>query len=107
MRHDKNYTQLKGAYHGCSWCGGRGCNQCDIEAEKAFKRMQEPMISVTHEELEDPEMLAAFRDAVGMEALQKAFGPDGGGMQEVALNSVLFNLKQLTRKALPPEPAGE
>ncbi len=91
-------TQLKGAFIGCTWCHGSGCICCDSEREKAFQRSKQPILSFTHEELEDPTMGPLIKDAIGADALQRAFGPDGGGVEEVKFNCAVASLEQLMRK---------
>lgn len=91
-------TQLKGAFPGCKWCHGSGCMCCDRERERAIQRAHEPILSFTHAELDDPTMGPLIKNAIGAEALQKAFGSGGGGMQEVEFNCAVASLVQLMRK---------
>jgi hypothetical protein len=74
-------------YRDCRWCGGRGCLACPAEADKAYKAAfpdgPKPIATFrldTHEGQEK-----AHR-AIGIEALQKAFGAGGGGMAEFMEN---------------------
>lgn len=73
-------------YRDCRWCAGRGCIYCESEAHKAYKRAfpdgPKPLATFTADELQQP----AVRDAIGAEAVQKAFGPGGGGMTEIVEN---------------------
>ncbi len=91
-------TRMKGAFPGCTWCHGNGCMCCDSEREKAYQRSREPILSVTHKELDDPTLGPLIKDAIGAEALQKAFGPDGGGIDDVKFNCAVVSLVQLMRK---------
>ena len=100
-------TQLKGAFAGCKWCHGSGCMCCDSEREKAIQRAQQPILSFTHDELDDPTMGPLIKNAIGAEALQKAFGPGGGGMQEVEFNCAVASLVQLMRKGGSEATEGE
>lgn len=34
MRYDSD----RDVYRDCKWCGGQGCNQCQIESDKAYKK---------------------------------------------------------------------
>lgn len=74
-------------YRDCKWCHGRGCLACEGERDKDYK----------HQFPEGPKPIATFdlttaegaeraRQAIGFEAVQKAFGPNGGGMQEFLAN---------------------
>jgi hypothetical protein len=64
-------------YIDCRWCHGRGCLACESEAEKAYRR----------DFPEGPKPLATFRrddprirELLGPEAMNKHFGPGGGGI---------------------------
>ena len=91
-------TRLKGAFIGCSWCYGNGCMCCDSEREKAIERSRQPILSFTHEELDDPSLGPLIKDAIGADALQEAFGPGGGGIAEVEFNCAVASLVQALRK---------
>lgn len=92
-------TQLKGAFLGCKWCSGSGCLCCDEEREKAFERSQQPILTVTHEELKDPSLGPLIKDTIGADAIQKAFRPGGGGIEEVKYNCAILSLVQAMRKS--------
>ncbi len=94
-----NRPQLKGAFAGCSWCYGRGCLQCDIEREKAIEARQQPILSVTFEEMDDPTLGPLIKDAIGREAIERAFGPGGDGIAEVERNCAMVSLVQAIRKS--------
>ena len=91
-------TQLKGAFAGCTWCHGKGCLCCDREREKAYQRSRKPILSVTHEELADPTLGPLIKNTIGADAMQKAFGPDGGGVGEINSNCAVVSLVQALRK---------
>ncbi len=91
-------ARLKGAFAGCKWCHGNGCMCCDAEREKAFERSQQPILSVTHEELNDPTLGPMIKDAIGADAIQEAFGPGGGGVKEIEYNCAVVSFLQAMRK---------
>lgn len=66
------YDPKRGAYINCKWCGGRGCLQCQIEADKEYKRQfpngPVPIASVPN----TPEGIAKLRSAIGPEAIESA-----------------------------------
>lgn len=72
-------------YRDCRWCGGRGCLQCESEANKAYKAAfpDGPKPIAT---FKLPEEIDAARDAIGAEAIRKAFGAGGGGIGEIIGN---------------------
>ena len=82
MRFDE--TTTRSVYRDCRWCRGRGCLYCKSEADKAFKiafpNGAEPMATFTLAELDKA------RDAIGAEAVTKAFSPGGRGLAEVIQN---------------------
>ena len=72
-------TFYKGAFEHCRWCNGQGCNQCNLERKKyedQFKTPQ-PLFSA---DVNDPEDMELLKEVFGRQALEHAFGPDGGGM---------------------------
>lgn len=68
----------------CRWCEGRGCLYCQPPA--ALPELPEPLFSVSALPDEDPGGWRILRDVFGREAMDKAFGPGGGGMEEVLAN---------------------
>ena len=89
-----------GAFEGCSWCGGRGCNQCSHERKAAQKAFNESFGQpIATFKTDDPKDMDLAREAIGREALQKAFGPNGGGVQEIKRNCAIATIKQLMRKS--------
>ena len=91
-------VRLKGAFAGCKWCHGSGCLCCAGEREKALQEFQQPILSVTHEELRDPTLGPLIKDAIGVDALRKAFGPGGGGSDEIRYHCAVVSLVQALRK---------
>ncbi len=74
-------------YVDCRWCGGRGCLQCEAEFDKAYKRaFPDGPKPIATFRLDTPEGAESARRALGVEALQKAFGAGGGGMAEFMAN---------------------
>ncbi len=74
-------------YRDCRWCGGNGCVYCESEADKDYKAAfpdgPKPIASFS---LSVPGDAERARQAIGIEALQKAFGAGGGGMAEFIAN---------------------
>ena len=88
-----------GAFEGCSWCGGRGCNQCPHERKKAQKAFDESFGQpIATFKTDNPEDMKLAREAIGVDALQKAFGPKGDGVQEIERNCAIATIKQLMRR---------
>lgn len=74
-------------YRDCRWCHGGGCLACEAEADAAYRRaFPEGPKPVATVDLTDPQDLEAARKALGPEAMTKAFGPGGGGVQELVAN---------------------
>jgi len=72
---------------------------CDAEREKAIEARRQPILSVTYEEMQDPTLGRLIKDAIGREALERAFGPGGGGMAEIEENCAIVSFVQAMRKA--------
>lgn len=73
----------------CRFCHGRGCLACEGERQKweaAHPLPDKPILKVTYDQLEnDPaaqELLMVFH----ADAMTKAFGPGGRGMEEILEN---------------------
>lgn len=90
-------------YRDCKWCYGRGCTFCPGEYEKAEKRAMEPILTAR---FDSPEEMEELKSVMGREAIEKAFGPDGGGIQEIEYNAAVVNLMRVLRKS-HSEPEGE
>ena len=88
--------QLKGAFPYCKWCGGSGCMGCDEERRKYEEQRAKPIFSADRD---NPEDMEALRRVVGREAIEHAFGPDGGGIAEVEYNAAVESLLQVLRKS--------
>jgi hypothetical protein len=88
--------QLKGAFPHCQWCGGYGCMCCDEERRKHEERRSQPIFTADRS---DPADMEALRRVAGREALERAFGPGGGGIHEVEYNAAVESLVQAMRKA--------
>ncbi len=88
---------MKGAFAGCKWCGGSGCLACPDERAKAEKQAMGPIFTA---DLDNPDDMKLLNDCLGREALERAFGPDGGGMLEVKRNAAVASLLQVVRGTL-------
>ena len=87
--------QLKGAFPHCQWCGGYGCMCCDEERRKYEERRSQPIFTADRN---DPADMEALRRVAGREALERAFGPGGGGIDEIEYNAAVESLVQAVRK---------
>jgi len=76
------YDEERGIYRDCKFCGGRGCLACPVEADKAYKAAfpngPKPIATFKRD---DPEDMERFQ-----KALDNAFGPDGGRVDEIMKN---------------------
>jgi hypothetical protein len=88
-------TRLKGAFSRCKWCNGYGCIGCDDERRKYEERQTKPIFTADRS---DPKDMEALKRVFGLEALQHAFGPDGGGIAEIERGAALESLLQALRK---------
>lgn len=75
----------------CRWCGGRGCVACPSAPEPPPE--PKPLLTVGLPE-DDPEGWRVLREVFGREAMDKAFGPGGGGMPEVLANLAQERLRE-------------
>lgn len=91
-------TYFKGAFSRCSWCGGRGCNQCPLERQKFEAQLPQPLFTA---DVNDPGDMELLKEVFGREALEHAFGPDGGGMPEIEQAAAMASFKQMMRKQHP------
>lgn len=82
------WDDARGAYRDCRWCHGNGCLQCKAELDKEYKR-QFPDGPQPIAIFKTPEEIGKVKAAIGREAIEKAFGPGGGGVAEI-----IENLKQ-------------
>ena len=87
--------QLKGAFPHCQWCDGYGCMCCDEERRKYEERRSQPIFTADRN---DPADMEALRRVAGREALERAFGPGGGGIDEIEYNAAVESLIQAVRK---------
>jgi hypothetical protein len=81
------FDPARSVYRDCKWCRGNGCLYCAAEADKAYKAAfpngPQPLATFN---LSDPSQLEVARKSIGVEAIQKAFGKDGGGVAEIIQN---------------------
>jgi len=89
-------VRLKGAFPGCTWCGGNGCMGCDEERKKAEDRARQPIFTADRN---DPEDMKLLKEYFGADALNRAFGPGGGGMDEIHENALIATIRQTLRKS--------
>jgi hypothetical protein len=83
------------AYANCRFCGGRGCLACEGERQKDVQKEPQPIFVASRD---DPKDLEALGRVIGREAIDKAFGPDGGGIKEIEFNAAVESFKQAARK---------
>ena len=93
---NRQQLQLKGAFPYCKWCGGSGCMGCDEERRKYQEQRAKPIFSADRD---NPQDMEALRRVVGREAIEHAFGPEGGGIAEVEYNAAVESLLQVLRKS--------
>jgi hypothetical protein len=78
------FDPQRAVYRDCRWCVGKGCLYCASEADKAYRADfpdgPTPIATFTVDEL------PAAKDAIGADAMRKAFGPGGGGVAEIIAN---------------------
>ncbi len=68
------YDPQREVYRDCPWCGGSGCNQCRVEAEKEYKKtFPDGPKPIATFDITTPEGLAAARKLIGKETLDRAF----------------------------------
>ena len=81
------YDEKVGIYRDCKWCGGRGCVYCPGEAEAEYKRQfpDGPKPIATFD-MTTKKGIAKAKKAIGAKAINKAFGPGGGGVDEIIKN---------------------
>jgi hypothetical protein len=80
-------------YPNCKFCGGEGCLACEGEHKKDSSLENNLLFSARYDNERDMELL---KNAIGKDALDKAFSPDGEGMAEIKLNLLLARLIQAT-----------
>lgn len=91
-------------YVHCDWCNGRGCTACftarrqrEKELEEEYNRQfpngPEPIFTAR---LDHPEEMEAMKRVAGREAIEKAFGPGGRGVEEIKENAAREKAKLST-----------
>ena len=88
----------------CNFCRGKGCIACAGERARKEKEMMKPLFVA-----KTPGDLQLLKDAIGKEALEKAFRPDPGrsyisGVQEIEQNLAIASLLQFLREHRQIEP---
>jgi len=88
----------------CAWCNNRGCAACfstrkalDEEYERQFPNGPEPIFTAHRD---NPQEMELLNTVFGREALERAFGESGGGMQEI-----LGNLEREKARLLQDAPS--
>ena len=74
----------------CNFCNGRGCIACPGESTK----IKQPVFVA---QLANPGDMELLNNAVGAEAISKAFGPQGGGQNEIYRNLAIAAVIQELR----------
>lgn len=81
------YDEDRAIYRDCKFCGGVGCLACPTEADKAYREaFPDGPKPIATFKLDDPKELERLRKACGKDALEKAFGLGGGGVDELIEN---------------------
>lgn len=93
----------------CKYCQGAGCLYCPPQEKPAPVQVFRgeninamPGLIATFKR-DDPADMELARQAIGGEALKKAFSPGGGGAEEIIENCQLATLIQSLRPKLTPE----
>ena len=68
---------------------------CDEERRKYEERRSQPIFTADRN---DPADMEALRRVAGREALERAFGPGGGGIDEIEYNAAVESLVQASSK---------
>ena len=76
-----------GVYRDCKWCHGKGCISCPEEAQAEYDRQfpNGPQPIATFK-TDNPQDMENMKQVFGADAITKAFGPDGNGMEEIMKN---------------------
>ena len=82
------------AYTRCKYCRGRGCLACDGERKRDQEQANEPLFVAKTGSPEDMELLLR---AVGADAVKRAYGPNGGKVDELKRNLLVSSLLQSIR----------
>lgn len=83
------------AYQNCKFCLGRGCLACDGEREKDRELATEPLFVA---DPNDPCDMALLENAIGAEAIDRAYGPDGRGAKELWTNLIVAAMIKAERR---------
>lgn len=85
----------------CKWCRGKGCMMCPKERSEAEQRDAEPLFSF---DPLDPDDMELAKTCCSREVIEKAFGFDGGGINEIKRLCAEASLIQLLQKMRRSEP---
>lgn len=76
MSFQLRFDESKGVYRDCKWCGGEGCLACPGEADKEYNRQfpdgPKPMLTITTEQMENPEILNMLKSLISPDAIMSA-----------------------------------
>lgn len=78
----------------CGWCRGKGCVACydarkkreeelDEEYKRQFPNGPQPIFTARHD---SPEEMEQLKKVLHRDAIEKAFGEGGGGIEEIVAN---------------------
>ncbi|MDE2104302.1 MAG: hypothetical protein KGL39_44100 [Patescibacteria group bacterium] len=80
----------------CNWCFDKGCLACPPPPTKQELLDDALLFKADRNNPHDMELV---RQVFGAEAMEKAFGPNGGGMADVQLNAALARLLQAIHRS--------
>ena len=85
-------SKMTNTFSECPWCYGDGCNQCAIERRKYEAAMPKPIFTA---KADNPHDMKLLKRVFGKDALEQAFGKDGGGMTEINRNAAIASVEQI------------
>ncbi len=81
------YDEERKVFRDCKFCHGEGCMACPAEAVKAYlKAFPDGPKPIATFKTDNPEDIERAKKMLGKDALEKAFGPGGGEVDEVIEN---------------------
>jgi len=95
------FDKERGIYRDCKFCGGKGCIACSSEADKAYRKaFPDGPKPIATFQTDNPSDMKRAKRIIGGEALKAAFGPGGGGVDEIIRREILS-------RQFNPDPAVE
>lgn len=76
----------------CRWCRGGGCVACPPPPEPRADPESGLLLAVDADPTNDPEGWRVLREALGKEAVDRAFAPGGGGVDELRRSIAVLRL---------------